>query len=342
MVRIGDLVAREVGVQKLARHTGEVRGASAVCPDCGQPGERLGEHAPRLDHPAGKGSSERSEVSLPEMPAAFFSLRRTDWELRPATTTRQRMYRRIVFAAAQGVSFGEAAESLSELGELTLLPKRVWRAAKRIGEEPRRGSSPGRGGVRATAVARAATKVRSNKCGPSGQRADGRRSLQLRERLAAELDTSETESNDDGFWARVQGGRAAEHEERSLRGRSLVRTSSRDVRRSGENAGNSLSERNQRVYQRFPGFDQGRRSSRTGLQREPRWPPGNIGQKRSGHERRRGCVWAVAGPARPTIAASTQLCGKAFLSPTARRQTGECVASLLLPLCARFSTSCMR
>jgi len=45
------------------------------------------------------------------------------------------MYRRIVFAAAQGVSFADAAEALAELGELKLLPKRVWRAAKRIGEE---------------------------------------------------------------------------------------------------------------------------------------------------------------------------------------------------------------
>lgn len=45
------------------------------------------------------------------------------------------MYRRIVFAAAQGSSFNEAAESLAELAELRLLPKRVWRAAKRIGEE---------------------------------------------------------------------------------------------------------------------------------------------------------------------------------------------------------------
>jgi hypothetical protein len=45
------------------------------------------------------------------------------------------MYQRIVFAAAQGVSFAEASEALAELGELKLLPKRVWRAAKRIGEE---------------------------------------------------------------------------------------------------------------------------------------------------------------------------------------------------------------
>jgi hypothetical protein len=45
------------------------------------------------------------------------------------------MYRRIVFAAAQGVSFDEAAEALAELADLRLLPKRVWRAAKRVGEE---------------------------------------------------------------------------------------------------------------------------------------------------------------------------------------------------------------
>src|SRR3990170_1791572 len=45
------------------------------------------------------------------------------------------MYRRIVFAAAQGVSFEDASEALAELGELPLLPKRVWRAAKRVGAE---------------------------------------------------------------------------------------------------------------------------------------------------------------------------------------------------------------
>lgn len=40
-----------------------------------------------------------------------------------------------MFAAAQGVSFADASEALSELSDLKLLPKRVWRAAKRIGEE---------------------------------------------------------------------------------------------------------------------------------------------------------------------------------------------------------------
>lgn len=46
-----------------------------------------------------------------------------------------RVYRRIVFAAAQGVSFADASEALLELSDLKLLPKRVWRAAKRIGDE---------------------------------------------------------------------------------------------------------------------------------------------------------------------------------------------------------------
>jgi hypothetical protein len=45
------------------------------------------------------------------------------------------MYRRIVFVAAQGVSFRDGSEALAELSELKLLPKRIWRAAKRIGKE---------------------------------------------------------------------------------------------------------------------------------------------------------------------------------------------------------------
>jgi hypothetical protein len=46
-----------------------------------------------------------------------------------------KVYRRIVFASAQGTSFQEASEALRELAELEILPKRVWRAAKRIGQE---------------------------------------------------------------------------------------------------------------------------------------------------------------------------------------------------------------
>lgn len=45
------------------------------------------------------------------------------------------MYRRIVFAATQGSSFDDASETLRELCDVQLLPKRVWRAARRIGAE---------------------------------------------------------------------------------------------------------------------------------------------------------------------------------------------------------------
>jgi len=45
------------------------------------------------------------------------------------------MYRRVVFAAAHSTSFDDASEAMQELAELPLLPKRIWRAAKRVGEE---------------------------------------------------------------------------------------------------------------------------------------------------------------------------------------------------------------
>ena len=42
MVRIGDMVAREFGMQKLASHTTRVV-ESPPCPDCGHAGEHVGE-----------------------------------------------------------------------------------------------------------------------------------------------------------------------------------------------------------------------------------------------------------------------------------------------------------
>lgn len=41
MVRISNLVAREVGIQKLAQHTDPER-SEACCPDCGHVGEHVG------------------------------------------------------------------------------------------------------------------------------------------------------------------------------------------------------------------------------------------------------------------------------------------------------------
>jgi len=46
-----------------------------------------------------------------------------------------RVYRKIVFAVSKNVSCVEASQALQELSDLNLLPKRLWRAAKRIGEE---------------------------------------------------------------------------------------------------------------------------------------------------------------------------------------------------------------
>jgi hypothetical protein len=46
-----------------------------------------------------------------------------------------RVYRRVVFAAVHSTSFDDASEAMQELAELPLLPKRIWRGAKRVGEE---------------------------------------------------------------------------------------------------------------------------------------------------------------------------------------------------------------
>lgn len=125
------------------------------------------------------------------------------------------MYRRIVFAAAQGVSFADAAEALAELGELKLLPKRVWRAAKRIGEE------------RVEECREAATRYEelplpAQRESPVAQvpavacvQMDGGR-FQERERIASqtpapktlapENSESDIDSNNDGFWCEYKAG----------------------------------------------------------------------------------------------------------------------------------------
>lgn len=47
MIRIGDLVARECGIQMLTRHTGHVP-EHPPCPDCGHPGQHAGGRAREL------------------------------------------------------------------------------------------------------------------------------------------------------------------------------------------------------------------------------------------------------------------------------------------------------
>jgi len=125
------------------------------------------------------------------------------------------MYRRIVFAAAQGVSFRDAAEALAELGELTLLPKRVWRAAKRIGQERVEE-------CRQAAAGYEKLPFPTQRQSPSGQvpqvacvQMDGGR-FQHRERIAAEtcpappfaLPTEEpsADSSEEGSWCEYKAG----------------------------------------------------------------------------------------------------------------------------------------
>lgn len=58
MVRIGDLVAREFGVQKMRCHTEQVP-EHPPCPDCGHAGERAGKQTRQL-------ITRRGEVPLTE------------------------------------------------------------------------------------------------------------------------------------------------------------------------------------------------------------------------------------------------------------------------------------
>jgi hypothetical protein len=116
------------------------------------------------------------------------------------------MYRRIVFAATQGASFNDASDALRELSEFPLLPKRVWRAVKRIGEE------------RVAECRVAATEFEqlplpAQQQSPVAQvphvacvQMDGGR-FQQRSRCAAETSAvAESESDGDGFWREYKAG----------------------------------------------------------------------------------------------------------------------------------------
>lgn len=125
------------------------------------------------------------------------------------------MYRRIVFAAAQGVSFRDASEALAELGELKLLPKRVWRAAKRIGQERVEES-------RQAAASYEELPLPTQRQSPSGQvpqiacvQMDGGR-FQQRERIVAETSPAQpldlpnlepaADSPEEGSWCEYKAG----------------------------------------------------------------------------------------------------------------------------------------
>lgn len=125
------------------------------------------------------------------------------------------MYRRIVFASAQGISFADAAEVLAELGELKLLPKRVWRAAKRIGEE--RVEECHEAAARYEKLPLPAQRESPVPQVPAVAcvQMDGGR-FQERERIASETSApktlapehneSDTDSDKDGFWCEYKAG----------------------------------------------------------------------------------------------------------------------------------------
>lgn len=124
------------------------------------------------------------------------------------------MYRRIVFAAAQGVSFVDAAEALEELGELKLLPKRIWRAVQRIGEERREECQAGVAKYQQLSLpARRQSPVEQVPRVACVQMDGGR--FQRRERTAGERcvsqtavdpDESDAGTGNDGFWCEYKAG----------------------------------------------------------------------------------------------------------------------------------------
>jgi hypothetical protein len=70
MIRIGDLVAREVGIQKLVRHTRQV--GEPKCPTCGTAGEPLGEQSRQLVTRRGKVPVTEAKYRCPQCRRHFF------------------------------------------------------------------------------------------------------------------------------------------------------------------------------------------------------------------------------------------------------------------------------
>jgi len=71
MVRIGDMVAREFGVQKLARHTSQVC-EHPQCPKCGETGEFIEEKARDLITRRGEVPVTEAKYRCPKCRRHFF------------------------------------------------------------------------------------------------------------------------------------------------------------------------------------------------------------------------------------------------------------------------------
>lgn len=76
MVRIGDLVACEFGMQKLARHTGQVP-ENPSCPHCGHAGEHLGEQSRDLITRRGEVPLTEAKYRCPKCRRLFFPSNRS-------------------------------------------------------------------------------------------------------------------------------------------------------------------------------------------------------------------------------------------------------------------------
>lgn len=76
MVRIGDLVAREFGIGKLARHTSQPP-EHPPCPDCGHAGERQGEQTRDLITRRGEVPLTEAKYRCPKCRRHFFPSERS-------------------------------------------------------------------------------------------------------------------------------------------------------------------------------------------------------------------------------------------------------------------------
>jgi hypothetical protein len=71
MVRIGDMVAREFGVRKLARHTGRAP-EHPPCPNCGHAGDRVGDQSRDLFTRRGEVPVTEAKYRCPKCRRHFF------------------------------------------------------------------------------------------------------------------------------------------------------------------------------------------------------------------------------------------------------------------------------
>ncbi len=71
MVRIGDMVAREFGLQTLADHTSRIP-SEPQCPDCGHAGEHLGERTRKLITRRGEVPLTEAKYRCPKCRRLFF------------------------------------------------------------------------------------------------------------------------------------------------------------------------------------------------------------------------------------------------------------------------------